>query len=31
IKEALKAVYQSGIDKTKINARAFEIALKKLM
>lgn len=31
IKEALKAVHQSGIDKTKINARAFEIALKKLM
>ena len=31
IKEALKSVHQSGIDKTKINARAFEIALKKLM
>jgi glutamate dehydrogenase/leucine dehydrogenase len=31
IREALKSVHQSGIEKTKINARAFEIALKKLM
>jgi glutamate dehydrogenase/leucine dehydrogenase len=31
IREALKVVHQSGIEKTKINARAFEIALKKLI